>query len=276
MRILQELLSLREAKGEYSSFKSWKAAIKKKHPDAWIEGDEDIAQAMVGPKPYKRGETKAVGEWDGAKGELFEAKDRMQRARNAAEMGRGQSAADFQGATKFEAGDKISFIDDSVTPLVGRIVRVLKKGSKVPDGLKAYMAYDKVGGLQKVPQENVDHADCYVVDAAPSEDKDPRPVLLTMYKFQKVKKLSEEALAEAGEEKAMASRFKAEYEPVLKAHGFKRQPSGKYYKTSGCGEITITKHGHWEHLHVGDTDNDKDYEGTTARTLDRHLASLGM
>jgi len=67
---LHELL---EAKGEYNSFKSWKAAIKKKHADAWIEGDEDIAQAMVGPKPYKQGETKSVGEWDGAKGELYEA-----------------------------------------------------------------------------------------------------------------------------------------------------------------------------------------------------------
>jgi hypothetical protein len=68
---LQDLIV--EAKGEYSSFKSWKAAIKKKHPDAWFDGDEDIASAMVGPKPFKRGETKSVGEWDGAKGELFEA-----------------------------------------------------------------------------------------------------------------------------------------------------------------------------------------------------------
>lgn len=65
---------LKEAKGEYSSFASWKAAIKKKHPDAWIDGDKDIASAMVGPKPYKHGETKGVGEWDGAKGELYESK----------------------------------------------------------------------------------------------------------------------------------------------------------------------------------------------------------
>lgn len=67
---LQELIV--EAKGEYNSFKSWKAAIKKKHPDAWFDGDADIASAMVGPKPFKRGETKSVGEWDGDKGELFE------------------------------------------------------------------------------------------------------------------------------------------------------------------------------------------------------------
>jgi hypothetical protein len=62
---------LNEEKGKYSSYASWKAAIKKKHPDAWIDGDKEIANAMVGPKPYKRGETKSVGEWDGDKGELF-------------------------------------------------------------------------------------------------------------------------------------------------------------------------------------------------------------
>jgi hypothetical protein len=90
------------------------------------------------------------------------------------------------------------------------------------------------------------------------------------------KRIFDRFLHEGGEDKAMASHIKAEYEPVLKAHGFKKQPSGKYYKTMGCGEITITKRGHWEHLHVDDTDNDKDYEGTTARTLDRHLTSLGM
>lgn len=175
MRILQELLSLREAKGEYNSFKSWKAAIKKKHPDAWIEGDEDIAQAMVGPKPYKHGETKAVGEWDGAKGELFESNTlnakmahahAMSRARNAAEAGRGQSARDFMGP------------------------------------------HDK------------------------------------------------------------------EYEPVLKAHGFKRQANGSWYKTAGFGIIKIDKHGHWEHTDVGESEGGSEYEGTTGRTLDRHLSQL--
>lgn len=69
-----KLQDLFEAKGEYNSFKSWKAAVKKKHPEAWFDGDADIASAMVGPKPFKRGETKSVGEWDGAKGELFESK----------------------------------------------------------------------------------------------------------------------------------------------------------------------------------------------------------
>jgi hypothetical protein len=64
--------SLNEAKGEFSTFKAWKAAAKKKQPECWIEGDEDIAQAMIGPKPYKKGETKSFGEWDGSKGEFWD------------------------------------------------------------------------------------------------------------------------------------------------------------------------------------------------------------
>jgi hypothetical protein len=56
---------------EYSTFKSWKEACKKANAAVWFEGDADIAQAMVGPKPYKRGETVAIGEWDGDKGVLF-------------------------------------------------------------------------------------------------------------------------------------------------------------------------------------------------------------
>lgn len=68
--------SLSEAKNhmgetEYSSFASWKAAVKKKHPDFWIDGDKDIAQAMVGEQPFKRGKTKSVGEWDGSVGTVF-------------------------------------------------------------------------------------------------------------------------------------------------------------------------------------------------------------
>lgn len=98
---LQDIHNLFEARGEYSSFKSWKAAIKKKHPEAWFDGDADIASAMVGPKPFKRGETKSVGEWDGDKGELFESEDPMQRARNAAEAGRGQSARDVNNQPEF-------------------------------------------------------------------------------------------------------------------------------------------------------------------------------
>ena len=76
MRLTQELLNVVEAKnhlGEttYSSYASWKQACKKKNPNVWFEGDKDIAQAMVGPQPYKRGETKAIGEWDGNEGSVY-------------------------------------------------------------------------------------------------------------------------------------------------------------------------------------------------------------
>jgi hypothetical protein len=76
MKQLKALAALAEAKNylgetEYTTWKSWKAAVKKANPAAWIEGDEDIAQAMVGPKPYKRGETKSIGEWGGDVGSIF-------------------------------------------------------------------------------------------------------------------------------------------------------------------------------------------------------------
>jgi len=59
---------------EYQTYDSWKAACKKCCETYWIDGNKDIAQAMVGPKPYKRGETKAIGEWDGEKGSVFKTK----------------------------------------------------------------------------------------------------------------------------------------------------------------------------------------------------------
>ena len=76
LKALATLATLAEAKNylgekEYTTWKSWKAAVKKANPAAWIEGDEDIAQAMVGPKPYKRGETKSIGEWGGDVGSIF-------------------------------------------------------------------------------------------------------------------------------------------------------------------------------------------------------------
>ena len=56
---------------EYNTYDSWKRACKKANTDCWIEGDRDIAQAMVGPKPYKHGQTIAIGEWDGATGVVY-------------------------------------------------------------------------------------------------------------------------------------------------------------------------------------------------------------
>ena len=57
---------------EYSSYVSWKTALKKTFPEYWIDGDKEIANAMIGPKPYKRGETKSVGEWDGETGVIYQ------------------------------------------------------------------------------------------------------------------------------------------------------------------------------------------------------------
>jgi hypothetical protein len=53
------------------TYTGWKRAIKAKYPDVWFDGDADICNAMVGPKPYVRGETKGVGEWDGDCGTVY-------------------------------------------------------------------------------------------------------------------------------------------------------------------------------------------------------------
>ena len=55
---------------EYQTFAAWKRAAKQKHEGVWFDGDEDIANAMVGDKPFKRGKTRSVGEWDGSVGWL--------------------------------------------------------------------------------------------------------------------------------------------------------------------------------------------------------------
>jgi hypothetical protein len=56
---------------EYQTYDSWKRAAKQKNANVWFDGDKDIGQAMIGPKPYKRGETKSIGEWDGEKGSIY-------------------------------------------------------------------------------------------------------------------------------------------------------------------------------------------------------------
>lgn len=84
MQLLNELLSLREKKSlqeayknhlgevEYTSYDSWRRACKKVDANVWFDGDRDICNAFVGTKPYKRKETRAIGEWDGAKGSVFQ------------------------------------------------------------------------------------------------------------------------------------------------------------------------------------------------------------
>lgn len=56
---------------EQTTYAGWKRAVKAKYPDVWFEGDKDIGQAMVGEKPFARGKTVAVGEWDGETGSVF-------------------------------------------------------------------------------------------------------------------------------------------------------------------------------------------------------------
>jgi len=66
-------MSMVEAKDEhgntiYNSYGSWRTAVKTAFPEMWIDGDSDIANAMIGPRPYVRGKTISVGEWDGTTG----------------------------------------------------------------------------------------------------------------------------------------------------------------------------------------------------------------
>lgn len=56
---------------QYQTFAGWKRAAKAAGA-TWFDGDKDIAQAMTGPRPYAEGQTRSVGEWDGAVGIIFE------------------------------------------------------------------------------------------------------------------------------------------------------------------------------------------------------------
>jgi hypothetical protein len=58
---------------EYGTYTGWKAAAKKADAAVWFDGDKETCNAMVGPNPYKRGETKGIGEWDGEKGSVYKS-----------------------------------------------------------------------------------------------------------------------------------------------------------------------------------------------------------
>lgn len=55
----------------FQTYAGWKKACKKINSEVWFDGDEDIANAMVGPKPYVRGKTRSIGEWDGSEGSVY-------------------------------------------------------------------------------------------------------------------------------------------------------------------------------------------------------------
>lgn len=61
---------------EYSSFAGWRSACKKAGAE-WFDGDRDIAQAMKGPRPYVRGETISVGDWDGDVGVVYNLSEEL-------------------------------------------------------------------------------------------------------------------------------------------------------------------------------------------------------
>jgi hypothetical protein len=74
--LLNELIALKERKNhlgeiEYTTFSAWKSACRKNDSTVWFDGNQDICNAFVGAKPYKRGDTRAIGEWDGTVGSMF-------------------------------------------------------------------------------------------------------------------------------------------------------------------------------------------------------------
>jgi len=70
-----DVITNERAEVEYGSFKAWKAAAKKVNPKFYIDGDVDIAQALVGEKPFKVGKTYSIGEWDGETGYIISSDD---------------------------------------------------------------------------------------------------------------------------------------------------------------------------------------------------------
>jgi hypothetical protein len=92
------------AEKKFSSYKSWKAACKKVDANVWYDGDEDISQAMVGDKPYKRGKTKSIGEWDGAEGVVFQ---QLTETEHLSKLATTIGGKDEKTADQLEVGDMV-------------------------------------------------------------------------------------------------------------------------------------------------------------------------
>lgn len=131
----KQVVAVDEAKNEfgeveYSSFATWKSAIKRLNAEAWFDGDKDICNAFTGTKPYKRKETLGVGEWDGEKGVVFKGsapKKAMTEAKDGA----------------LKKGDKVKRKDNGKTGTVGSVnsdnksVNVIwDMGSKIPQSVQ--------------------------------------------------------------------------------------------------------------------------------------------
>lgn len=180
MTKLKELISIAEAKNylgdkEYTTWKSWKAAVKKANPAAWIEGDEDIAQAMVGPKPYKQGETKSIGEWGGDVGSIFAVEIKEALEKETKEMPNGVRPKGI-GWTLKKAGEqsgkdfsiwertfkKVAVKEETITE--AQIPSWFKKGTKVkltpeyadkdPDEVFTLVSADDEDGRGRIEDKN--------------------------------------------------------------------------------------------------------------------------
>lgn len=56
----------------YQSVASWKRALKAKHGDkVWYDAHEGTIDAFTGTKPFKKGETQQVGDWDDTTGTVY-------------------------------------------------------------------------------------------------------------------------------------------------------------------------------------------------------------
>lgn len=121
---LQNLVRrLAEAKDEdgntiYTTYAAWKHAAVK--AGAWIEGDEDIAQAMKGEKPFKRGKTKSIGEWDGSEGCIYKAY----------QPDLTEACCDSKGR-EIKAGDRLLWVDEN-----GEHTGTVSADAKYNGGLK--------------------------------------------------------------------------------------------------------------------------------------------
>ena len=135
MTLLKDLIQINEERGKYSTYASWKAACRKADSTCWFEGDKDIGQAMIGPKPFKRGETFSIGEWDGETGEVFPRPGSKKVTEMFANRGSGHAEPD---------GD-----DDRIKYVVkykradGKIMTAKKKAENVAE-LKDYYGKDFV------------------------------------------------------------------------------------------------------------------------------------
>jgi transcription antitermination factor NusG len=159
---------LREAKnhlGEttFASFPGWKRAVKQFHPDAWFDGDVDICNAFTGTKPYKRGETLGVGEWDGNEGVVFKGSVK-------------ESAHVNEDASELEVGDAVE--------ITGNVEHQGEKGTieRFGSGKKFVVVKFEDGSNASFHSSDVSKADdMYDGEDDMDEEEDPDTFYVAFY-----------------------------------------------------------------------------------------------